>query len=444
MKGVGSTNKRRPASYVLPEADMPTIKFTKAIIAQLSLESGEKEKLFFDSQMPGFGIRLQGETARWIAQYRVAGKTRRVSLGRREVMPLDQARAAAKEVLSKAGLGIDAQAEKKNARVAARKTLGSAVKEYLEAYEPTVRPNTFKGARHHLMDHWKPLHSEPLESITHADISSRLTNLRKDVGPSAGDHARVALSGLYAWAISEGLALDNPVMRTRASRLVKAKTGEGARGGRDRVLSASELTEVWFACQDDDYGRIIRLLILTLQRRDEIASLGWSEVDEEKGTITLPSARTKNGKEHIVPLSSVAAGILSSLHEHDGREFIFGRSGTSGFSGYSKGKVMLDDRILKARLKRDPKAKPMPNWTLHDLRRTGATMMNESQPLGLGIQPHIVEAVLNHVSGSRAGVAGIYNRALYLSEKQAALEAWGQFVLNLTKSPEQTDGDAQP
>jgi integrase len=87
--------------------------------------------------------------------------------------------------------------------------------------------------------------------------------------------------------------------------------------------------------------------------------------------------------------------------------------------------------VHKARLKADPAAKPMPHWTLHDLRRTGATMMNESPPLGLGMQPHIVEAILNHVSGTRAGVAGIYNRALYLAEKTAALEAWGRYVVRL-------------
>lgn len=409
---------------------MPTIKFTKASVAQLRLADGEKEKLYFDSGMPGFGLRLQGDAARWIAQYRVNGVTKRTTLGRRETLDLDKARAAAKEVLSKAGLGIDTQQEKKQAKRSALLTLGSVVDTYLEAYEPTVRPNTFRNTKLHLKTHLKPLHSMALDKIGHGDISARLTALRKEIGISTGDHTRIALSGLYGWAISEGLVNDNPVMRTRSSRLVKAKAGESPSGGRARTLSAGELAEVWRACQDDDFGRIVRLLILTLQRREEIAALSWDEVDLAKGIISLPPARTKNGREHLVPISPAAAQILAGVAHRDGRDFLFGE-GKGSFSGFSKAKRMLEERMHKARQKADPAAKPMPHWTLHDLRRTGATMMNESPPLGLGMQPHIVEAILNHVSGTRAGVAGIYNRALYLAEKTAALEAWCEHLLAL-------------
>ncbi len=413
---------------------MPSIKFTKSVVAQIKLADGEKEKLYFDAAMPGFGLRLQGDSVRWIAQYRVNGVTKRTTLGRRDAMDLEKARAAAKEVLSKAGLGIDTQAEKKKAKRSAQLTLGSVIDTYLEAYEPTVRPSTYRNARLHLKTHLKPLHALALDQITHADISARLTVLRKEIGVPTGDHTRIALSGLYGWAISEGLVNDNPVVRTRSSRLVKAKAGETPSGGRARTLSRDELSEVWNACQEDDFGRIIRLLILTMQRREEIAALEWSEVDREHSIIALPPARTKNGREHIIPISTAAASVLAGIEVREGREFLFGGSGKGAFSGFSKAKRLMDERIHVARLKADPKAKPMPHWTIHDLRRTGATMMNESPPLGLGIQPHIVEAVLNHVSGSRAGVAGIYNRALYLTEKQSALEAWGQFVTGLAKA----------
>ena len=408
------------------------MRFTKPSISGLKLPAGKAEGLFWDDDLPGFGIRLRaGGSRTWVFQYKLGTKQRRVTIGRADAIDLDKARKAAVEIHAKVKLGGDPQGAKVQARASASQTLGSVVDTYLEAYEPTVRPNTFRNARLHLKTHLKPLHGLALDQIGHGDISARLTALRKEVGISTGDHTRIALSGLYGWAISEGLVNDNPVVRTRSSRLVKAKAGESASGGRARTLSAGELGEVWRACQEDDFGRIVRLLILTLQRREEIAALEWSEVDLGKAIIALPPARTKNGREHLVPISSAMARILAGVERRDGREFLFGGAGKGSFSGFSKAKRALEDRVLTARRKADPEAKSMPHWTLHDLRRTGATMMNESPPLGLGMQPHIVEAILNHVSGTRAGVAGIYNRALYLAEKTAALEAWGKHVLTL-------------
>lgn len=408
------------------------MRFTKPAIAGLRLPEGKSEALFWDDDLPGFGVRLRvGGSRTWVFQYKLGSKQRRITLGRVEALDPDKARRAAAEVHAKVKLGGDPQGAKVQARASASLSLGSVIDAYLDAYEPTVRQNTFKSARVQLKTHLKPLHGMALDQIGHADISARLSVLRKEVGVSTGDHARVALSGLYGWAISEGLVNDNPVMRTRSSRLVKAKTGETPGGGRARTLSTQELGEVWRACQDDDFGRIVRLLILTLQRREEIAALRWSELDQDKALISLPPARTKNGREHLLPISTAAAKIIAGVEMRDGREFLFGGSGKGSFSGYSKAKRALDERVHKARLKVDIGAKAMPNWTLHDLRRTGATMMNESPPLGLGMQPHIVEAILNHVSGTKGGVAGIYNRALYLSEKTAALEAWGKHVLNL-------------
>ncbi|MFG1184323.1 tyrosine-type recombinase/integrase [Xanthobacter aminoxidans] len=409
------------------------MRFTKPTVAGLQLPAGKSEALFWDDDLPGFGIRLRvGGSRTWVFQYKLGTKQRRITIGRADVIELNQAKKAATEIHAKVKLGGDPQGAKATARVSASRTLGSVIESYLEAYEPTVRASTFRNARLHLRTHLKPLHGMALDKIGHGDISARLTVLRREIGTSTGDHTRVALSGLYGWAISEGLVNDNPVMRTRSSRLVKAKAGESPTGGRARTLSAEELGEVWRACLDDDFGRIVRLLILTLQRREEIAALSWDEVDLTKGIISLPPARTKNGREHLVPISTAAAQILAGVEHRDERDFLFGE-GKGSFSGFSKAKRMLEDRVHKARLKADPTAKPMPHWTLHDLRRTGATMMNESPPLGLGMQPHIVEAILNHVSGTRAGVAGIYNRALYLAEKTAALEAWGEHVIKICR-----------
>jgi integrase len=159
-------------------------------------------------------------------------------------------------------------------------------------------------------------------------------------------------------------------------------------------------------------------LLLTGQRAAEIGSLRWDEVFGDQ--IVLPGERTKNKRPHIVPLSAPAQAILHRL-KVAGRSLVFGRDDTHGFAGWGVCKQRLDERIAKANGAMAP-------WVVHDLRRTAATGMS-----GLGIQPHIVEAVLNHVSGHRAGVAGIYNRASYATEKREALNLWGEHVLAVVR-----------
>jgi integrase len=162
------------------------------------------------------------------------------------------------------------------------------------------------------------------------------------------------------------------------------------------------------------------LLILTGQRREEVGSLGWSEVADDK--IVLPAERTKNKREHVVPLAAPARAILEGQPRRDGRDYVFGR-GTGGFSGWSRCKARLDQRIAEIA------GRPLPGWTLHDLRRSCVTHMAD-----LGVQPHVIEAVINHVSGSKASVAGIYNKSTYEREKTAALALWGEHVMALVKA----------
>ena len=223
--------------------------------------------------------------------------------------------------------------------------------------------------------------------------------------------------------MGEGLVDTNPVLGTNR------QTDEPAR---DRVLTDAELVAIWNACRDDDYGRIVRLLILTGQRRDEVGAMSKSEVDLISRKWSIPSERTKNGRAHEVPLSDLAISILEPAVSREGREkrnLIFGEADDSSFSGWSRAKNALDQRIEQTRkgfdeiAKSGKDAKPVP-WRLHDIRRTVATRMGEP----LGVLPHVVEAILNHVSGSKAGVAGIYNLALYATEKQQALDRWAAHI----------------
>src|SRR5262249_38387049 len=148
-------------------------------------------------------------------------------------------------------------------------------------------------------------------------------------------------------------------------------------------------------------------------RREEIAALRWSEINFDRGIISLPAQRTKNHRSHEVPISDAARAILEARSRLVGRDFVFGE-GQGGFSGWSRCKERLDARL------QDTIADP---WRLHDLRRSAATGMAD-----IGIAPHVIEAILNHVSGHKASVAGIYNRSTYLPEKTEALARWADHV----------------
>jgi integrase len=205
---------------------------------------------------------------------------------------------------------------------------------------------------------------------------------------------------MFNWAIREGLEIpSNPVLGT--NRPAEPKS-------RSRVLTDAELAKLWAACPDNYYGRIIKLLVLTAQRRDEVGGTQWGEIDACAKLWTIPAERTKNHREHSLPLSDAALALLPPPRN---RSWVFGE-GSQGFSGWSKSKIALDERAS------------LRDWRLHDLRRTAATVMADR----LGVLPHVVEAILNHVSGHKAGVAGVYNRAKYQTEMRDALERWGDHV----------------
>jgi integrase len=258
-----------------------------------------------------------------------------------------------------------------------------------------------------MLDHFKPLHPLLLAHIGRRTIAERLSEIAAERGPAAANRARATLSAFFVWSWREGLVEQNPVVATNR---------HGTEGSRVRVLTLAELAEIWRAA-DGTFGTIIKLLILTGQRRTEIGSLRWSEIDLASRLIHLPGERCKNHQPHDVPLSEPAAAMLAAIPRLG--DFVFGTAAT-GFCAYTDGKAALDARIAAAR----QIAEPMPAWVLHDLRRSVATHMADT-----GTQPHIVEAVLNHISGHKKGVAGVYNKAVYAVEKRTALLRWGAHVM---------------
>ena len=238
----------------------------------------------------------------------------------------------------------------------------------------------------------------------------------------AADRARTALSAFFSWTIEKGyIDSANP-----ASDIKRRATN----GSRARVLTEAELAEIWSAAGEGDYAAIVRLAILTGQRKTELGDLTWAEIDREKAQITLPVERVKNRREHIIPVSAEALQIIESVPPRLGRDLLFG-DGDRGFSGWSSAKKALDKRINAARVKANKP--PMQSWVLHDIRRSVVTHLAE----GGFAQPHVIEAILNHQSGHKGGIAGVYNRSVYAAEKRTALAAWGRHVAALVEAPQQ-------
>jgi integrase len=390
------------------------MKLTQASVKGLSLPSGSRDKLFFDDELPGFGLRLRdGGKRTWIAQYRLGKKQRRLTIGTVANTTAEEARKRAKGILSKVHLGADPQLEKAEERVQASSTVRNAVERYLDGRARRLKPRSLAEVRRHLRKHFAALSETPLTKVTRAQVAAELAIIAKQNGPFAANRARAALSSLYSWAMGEGLADRNPVIGTNKA------TNEIAR---DRVLSPLELSAIWHEAGDGDYAAIVKLLVLTGQRREEVGGMLWSEVDLDGSIWRIRAERTKNGLPHDLPLSSPAVAILRDRTKRERRDLVFGtRDGP--FQGWSNAKSALDTRALARLRKKDKKAQLAP-WRLHDIRRTVATGLGD-----ISVLPHVVEAILNHVSGHKAGVAGVYNRASYAAEKRMALDLWAEHVV---------------
>ncbi len=388
------------------------MKLTQRTIAILTLPEGKDDHIVFDDAVVGLGLRVRKTGSRtWVYQYRFGPKQRRIALGDVAAIPLAKAREIAGTLQAQVRLGRDPTAEKAENRVRAAETFGSVLRPFLARQKARLRHASYSEVERHLVLHSKPLHALPINAIDRRAIAARLNEIAANSGPVAANRVRSSLSAFFSWAIREGLVDANPTIDTN-------KQPEKSRA---RVLSAAELVAIWKACRDDDYGHILRLLMLTGQRADEIASLRPEEVHDE--AIVLPPERVKNKRTHVVPLSEPAKAIIRKALRSD-RSHLFGRDDT-GFGGWTYAKRTLDARIA-ART-----GKPLAHWTHHDIRRSVVTGMAD-----IGIAPHVIEAVVNHVSGHKGGVAGVYNRSTYDREKRIAVDLWTDHLLAIVEGRE--------
>jgi integrase len=392
-------------------------RLTDKIAAGLEVPKGSSPADFVDSELSGFACRVMPSGGRsWYVFYRTrAGQKRGMSLGPTGRLRAVQARQEARRILGEVAAGRDPKAELDAARAAAKApapeppmSLGQLIERFLADPGHRWNPKTRTEAERYLRKHWLPLHDMPVGEVTPQAVGGQLSVLTAKGARTARNRARAALSACFSWAMSEGLAEANPVA---PSRNLEEKA-------RERVLSVRELQLVWSAVEGQgDYADIIRLLILTGQRRAEIGDMAWSELDLANAEWTLPSERSKNGLSLVVPLAPAALGIIQNRQPLADKDNLFGRETrrSRGFQGWSKAKSALDAKLAPHGIK---------PWTVHDIRRSVVTGLSRMET-----PPHIVEAIVNHQSGFKGGVAGTYNRWDYLDERRSALGKWAETVV---------------
>jgi integrase len=386
-------------------------------VSALTLPVGKTDHAVWDDELRGFGVRLRLDARgkfckQFILQYRIDGTQRRMKIG--DKITADQARKRARTALAQVELGIDPQAEKEQRRSEAALTFSKAVEQYIAL--KTVRPSSLRLTKLYLTgkQYFGPLHAKPLTKIGRSDIATCLNKITVNSGAPSASRARAHGTAFFTWCLQQGHCDLNPFVGT-----ANPKSGPP----RDRVLDNVELAAVWNACDmDTDFGRILRLLILTGCRRQEIGGLRWDEVDLERGTITLSADRVKNKREHTLPLVPTAAAIIASVPRT--RDHVFGSWAANGFNAWHQKDALRDG---------------CKEFHIHDVRRSVATGMAE-----IGISSEIIEAVLNHYSGHRAGVAGTYNRARYFQQMKNALERWAVHIDEIISGARKVVPFAQP
>ncbi len=373
-----------------------------------TLKPGPARREIADRHMPGLYLVLQPSGAKsWAVRYRHVGTPRKHTLGSYPAIDLKSARGLASKALRTVAEGRDPGHEKRQERAPKPDTVEAVARQFVERHckrsnRPRTATETQRLLDQHVLPRWR---GKLMRDIIRRDVLDVLDRVVDGGKPIAANRTLAAIRKMFNWAVARDIIAASPCAG------VKPPTAERSR---DRVLTDQELRAVWQAADKigGTFGALVWLLILTGQRRDEVAGMRWSEIDLEGRRWTLAPARVKNNRPHEIPLSEPAIAILRAL-PRIGNRFVLTSTGDAPASGYSKGKRRLD-----ALLPPD-----MPDWRLHDLRRTVASGLAR-----LGINLPVIEKVLNHASGSFAGIVSVYQKHEFSQEKRRALDAWGGFV----------------
>ena len=374
-----------------------------------------------DGLMVGLYLIVQPSGAKsWAVRFRTAGKPKKLTLGSYPGIDLASARRLARAALVAVAEGRDPCREKKDARRGSidsrRKLFDIIVADFIKHHvELNSRFSYARETKRLLSKEILPAFGgRRITEIDKRDVRDLLDAIRDRGGGLSGNWTLACLKRLFSWAIERDLIAASPCAS------IKAPVPERSR---DRVLSDDELRLIWSACDEIGwpFGPFVKLLILTAQRRCEVAGMMLDELNLEEGVWILPAGRRKNGETNLVPLSATALEIIKSLPSvPNSKGYLFTTNGATAVSGFSRAKAGLDEAM------RTLARNEILAWRLHDIRRTAATNMNR-----LGADPHVIEAVLGH---NVKGVAAVYNRYQYFPEKCIALQRWEKLILSVIDS----------
>ena len=383
-------------------------KITEKPLTDLAIRKAELKAERYelrDAMVRGLGVRISPSgTKTWFVMRRVNGNPIRVSLGQYPEVGLSEARLKAAEAVRQLREG-------KPARQAQPSLFEEILEEWLERDQG--RNRSASNVRNALSNHALPyLKGKAVDEVQRADILRLIDRLVEKGACTQANRVLAYLRRLFNWCVERDLIAASPVSG------IKPRVRQGSR---DRVLSENELGSVYKRSRDIDYpfGPIVQLLILTGQRLREVAHMRWSEVDLDQSIWMLPADRSKNGKPHAIHLSSEARRILAAIPQVMDSGWVFTTTGRGPVSGFSQAKKRLD------------KASGVSDWTFHDIRRSFATYLTEK----LGVSPVVVDRILNHVSGTVTGIAAVYQRGQYLSDRKEALQVWSDYIQNLGDKP---------
>jgi integrase len=387
------------------------VKLTMNKIGALACPAGKGDMFVPDDDQKGLYVRVYANGVKtFIAQYQHAGRKVRMKIGDADAISLAQARAIARGIIGDASRGRDPAGERRDARIAARRasahealTLGALVDKWSALQLKDRRPRYAAEGPRAIRNIFAQWLATPAADLKRASIVAAMDDLTLKGSPVMARRAGEYLRTMFAWAVKRGMLETNPAAALPLTRVEP----------RERVLTDEELRAVWNATGSAGvYDAIVRTLILTGQRREEVAGMTWGELSPDLSVWTLPRARTKNHATHIVPLSAQARAIVETRPRRNDTDYVFaGERPGQPHKNFSRSKTGLD------------RASRVKDWRLHDLRRTAATGLQK-----LGVRLEVTEAVLNHVSGSRAGIIGVYQRHDWANEKRIALQAWGDRV----------------
>ncbi|QOF71877.1 site-specific integrase [Aminobacter sp. SR38] len=391
---------------------MPKLKLTDRFVASVSAETRTD---YFDTQLAGLSLRVAPTgTKTWNLIYtRESDNARqRVKLGRYPAVSLEVARKKALKAMSAAADGEDpAQAKRARRAAVTVEDLGDL---YIKIYAKPNKRTWEEDARILKNEVYPSIGRMKGVAVSRRDLLDIIDAKSASGAKAQARSIHAVLRKLFNWAVDDGYLLTSPIAGLKS----RSKPTR-----RERVLSDDEVKAAWGSLTSASISpvtaNVLRLLFLTGQRSGEVCGMRKSEVDLQRATWTIPGERTKNELTHVVPLSPAALAILTeavNAAEDEDDAPLFTRTGEPVESNAIAQAVRLKLQAGKER------------WTPHDIRRTVATGMAT-----IGIMPHIVEAVLNHISGFRAGVAGVYNRATYEPEKREALVKWSSHLTSIVQ-----------